>query len=287
MSFIEIKDPTKREQIVQDYLKTIKNIQNNSISKRLAEQSMFVENAKVFAPVIKHAEKNSQKITNAIQQVKDELNTSKVISPTTLALQDALSHHQLPVPAKIQDIKIGSIARNYLSLALSKQKADTTFGIRNQNGDYYIGNKPIKLSRNNILMDNQEYIGTPGLWSLITEKRPRGYDDEDLQNYSSLIKETAAMHHNNNPDNQKPKSNKSAKWKEILKPIWNTRHGRGLIVIPSDPNALLEKFDLLAGAYRAGNKTVRTEIVSILDELKRQGVIDNTNYYVMHSSVLK
>jgi len=39
----------------------------------------------------------------------------------------------------------------------------------------------------------------------------------------------------------------------------------------SDPNALVERLDLLASSYNAGNKGVRNEIVFILDELKRQG----------------
>lgn len=274
MSFLTISNPQKRDEIVQDYLKSIKNINDDNTSRRLAEQSMFKENTKRFAPVIKQVEEDSKKITNAIQQVRDEV---------TLALPDMPPHLQLTAPVKEQDIKINSIARNYLSLALSKQHADTTFGIRSHQGEYYIGNKPIKLSGNNILLDNQEYIGTPGLWSLITEKKPKGYNEEDLHNYSNLMLETASLHHNNDPENQRPKGSKSAKWKEILKPIWKARYGNGFTVIPSDPNALLERFDLLVGAYHAGNKTVRTEIVSILDELKRQKIIDEAIYYQMHN----
>ena len=43
-----------------------------------------------------------------------------------------------------------------------------------------------------------------------------------------------------------------------------------MIVIPSDPNALLERFDLHMASYITGNTGVRNEIVSVADELKRE-----------------
>ena len=48
--------------------------------------------------------------------------------------------------------------RNYMDDAVDK-----TFGIRFKSGKFMIGNKVIKI---------QGDIGTPGLWTLITEKNP-------------------------------------------------------------------------------------------------------------------
>ena len=45
------------------------------------------------------------------------------------------------------------------------------------------------------------------------------------------------------------------------------------VVIPSDPNALLERIDLLLASKEVGNTGVRNEVVSICDELKRKGVL--------------
>ena len=42
----------------------------------------------------------------------------------------------------------------------------------------------------------------------------------------------------------------------------------------TDPNALLKRLDLLLASQKAGNTDVRNELVSICDELKRQGVSD-------------
>ena len=44
--------------------------------------------------------------------------------------------------------------------------------------------------------------------------------------------------------------------------------GKGVIVIPSDPNALFERLDLLLASKEAGNTGVENEAVAICDELK-------------------
>ena len=62
--------------------------------------------------------------------------------------------------------------------------------------------------------------------------------------------------------------------------------GTGLTILPSDPNALIDRFDLLFSSKKAGHTGVRNEIISILDELKRQGVI-NTNDYKKLNSLIK
>ena len=71
------------------------------------------------------------------------------------------------------------------------------------------------------------------------------------------------------------------KWTDILSPIWANRKdygGSGVIVIPSDPNALLERLDLLLSSQETGHTGVGNELVSICDELKRQGVLDTKAY---------
>ena len=67
----------------------------------------------------------------------------------------------------------------------------------------------------------------------------------------------------------------------MLKDIWNNRReykGKGVVVIPSDPNALLERLDLLLASKEAGHTGVGNELVSICEELKRQGFFDSRSY---------
>ena len=63
--------------------------------------------------------------------------------------------------------------------------------------------------------------------------------------------------------------------------------GSGLKILPSDPNALIDRFDLLFSSKKAGHTGVRNEIVSILDELKRQGVIKTNEYKKLNSLIKK
>ena len=92
-------------------------------------------------------------------------------------------------------------------------------------------------------------------------KNPRDYTDDDYDNYAKLMVKTNALYRDNNPDRNYPKSSKGQKWKRILKTIWDNREeyeGSGVIVIPSDPNALLERLDLLLSSQEAGHTGVET-----------------------------
>ena len=44
---------------------------------------------------------------------------------------------------------------------------DKTFGLRDKDGKFYIGNKEGKIKENNITVCDKEYVGTLGLWEHI------------------------------------------------------------------------------------------------------------------------
>ena len=48
-----------------------------------------------------------------------------------------------------------------------------------KDGKFYIGNKETKIKENNIIVDDREYVGTPGLWELIEATTP---DDKIFTN---------------------------------------------------------------------------------------------------------
>ena len=117
----------------------------------------------------------------------------------------------------------------------------------------------------------------------------KDFTKEDYENYAKLMVKTNALRVGNDPENKRPKSSKSYKWNTILKDIWGKRkeyEGSGVIVIPSDPNALLERLDLLLASQEAGHTGVGNELVSICNKLKRQGVLD-TEVYKKLNSIIK
>ena len=152
----------------------------------------------------------------------------------------------------------------------------------------YIGDKPVVIKDNNIVVEDEEYKGTPGFWELIMLENPKEYTDEDFNNYGRLLVKTNAIHRVNNSNNPYPKSSRSHKWRYLLRDVWNNREkykGSGVIVIPSDPNALLERLDLLLANQEAGHTGVGNDLVSICDELKRQKVIDTDTYKKLNSYI--
>ena len=55
--------------------------------------------------------------------------------------------------------------------------ADKTFGLRDKDGGFYIGNKEAKIKENTIIVGDKEYTRTPGLRELIVARSP---DDKNL-----------------------------------------------------------------------------------------------------------
>ena len=70
--------------------------------------------------------------------------------------------------------------------------------------------------------------------------------------------------------------------KKLLRRIWKDRSQyEGIdttVVIPSDPEALLDRLDILLASKATGNTGVRNEIVSIYDEILRQNVFSRNHY---------
>ena len=114
------------------------------------------------------------------------------------------------------------------------------------------------------------------------------WDKMDKADYDKLMIKTNALHHDYNPNNSHSRSSKSNKWKNILSPIWfgsKKVEGKGVVIMSSNPNALLERLDLLLASQEAGHTGVENELVSICDELKRQGVLDAKAYKKLNSII--
>ena len=216
---------------------------------------------------------------------------------------------------------LGPIASEAFEKYTTSEGADKVFGMVKKDKYYYIGDKPIKIKDDNIIIDDKEYIGTEGLWELIISKEPQEgiYTEDDFLNYGKILKQTNAIYQGNNPNQNYPKSSSSVKWKQLIKPIWEDikkskkppeeekgkgkgkgrgrkkrqeypqpgTSGTGLKILPSEPNALIDRFDLLFSSQKAGHTGVRNEIIAILDELKRQGVININEYKKLNSLIKK
>ena len=312
MSFIKVTDPRKWEELIKDFIETRKRIKDNFISRKVGEIEYQSGLSKLFKPVTETQKATAKEITEA-QKATAEKFTSELlpIKEGIEGLPLKLFKEVFPsLGFKESDImKLGPLAVNALIEAFTREGVDRTYGIYAKDKVFYMGNKQIIIKDNDITVDNFEYKGTPGLWELITSKNPINYTDEDKEKYWQLLIQTNTIYQNNDPTKTRPKSNKSFKWNNLIKYVWEEikkqreaeaqqeveteeeteeeTEGEGLTILPSDPNALIDRFDLLLASQNAGHSGVRNELVSIFDELKRQGVINMSTYKKLNSIIKK
>ena len=316
MSFIKVKDPRKREELIRDFIETRKRIKDNFIAKKVGEAEYQTGLTKLFKPVTETQKATTKEITEAQKAAAEKFTQELLpIKEGIEELPTKLFRKVFPsIELKASDImNLGPLAVNALLQAFTKKNIDLAFGLYAQEGKFKIGNKEVNIEDNDINVDDIIFEGTPGFWELITSKNPENYTGEDLDKYRQLLLLTNAVYRDNNPDNNNPKSSKSQKWKNIIKPLWEQikiqkeeeeeeyeeeeyeepakisftpTKGTGLPkILPSDPNALIDRFDLLFSSQKAGHTGVRNEIVSILDELKRQGVLKTNEYKKLNSLI--
>ena len=282
MSFLKITDPRKREEIVKEYLKTIDNIQSNQLANRLGKDKAKAKYVRRYKPITDLAEVQTNLSKNILTEIKK--------LPDVLEWPREVYTPAIEGPDVTDMEKYGSIATKYLKKYTIKGAADDVFGVHGDEEGFYIGDTRIHVNDNNIIVGEREYEGTPGLWELITMKKPKEqvYTDEDYDNYAEIMINTNALKRDNDGESRTPKSNKGWKWNNLLSGIWAERgkyEGTGVVILPSDADALLDRLDLLLASKGAGNTGLGNEIVAICDELLRQKALNVNQYKNLMSSL--
>ena len=325
MSFIKVKDPRKREELIRDFIETRKRIKDNFVARKVGEIEYQTGLTKLFKPVTETQKATAKEITDA-QKATAEKFTSELlpIKEGIEGLPGAISFPTFPALEMTEEelIKIGPIARKYIQSNLGR--TTTRAGIYSEDDNLKIGYRPVKIENDDIIINDERFRGTPGLWELITSNNipeKEKYKAEDLANYITFMNITKATYNKNN----KRVGGKNTKMNNLIKPLVKAlekgggdelikeinKHfgfeeetdeqyeeyeeeytipstsGTGLKILPSDPNALIDRFDLLFSSKKAGHTGVRNEIVSILDELKRQGVLKTNEYKKLNSLIKK
>ena len=312
MSFIKVKDPRKREELVKDFIETRKRIKDNFMARKVGETEYQTGLTKLFKPVTDTQKATAKEITEAQKTTAEKFTQELLpIKEGIEELPTKLFKKVFPsIEFKTSDIiNFGPLAVNSLLQAFTKKDIDKFYGINAEDGNFKIGDKFITIEDNNIIIGDITFVGTPGLWELITLKNPENYEKDDLTKYEQLVILTNTAYRNNNPTQNYPKQSRGIKWTKIIKPIWEkikknkkeykefeepeddtpqtSTNGEGLKILPSDPNALIDRFDLLFSSQKAGHTGVRNEIVAILDELKRQRVISVQDYKKLNRIIKK
>ena len=167
MSFLKISDPVKRDLIVKEYLELKKNIQDNLLSERTGEQQLQTDLSKIFKPITETQKATVRDITEELKPIKEGIESlpQAITFPAYPSIQ---ASKKLLEGEDTQYIggSSGKVSKKFTT----KGEADTTYGLYDGKSNFYIGNKPVVIIDDNIMVDGEEYEGTPGLWELIVSK---------------------------------------------------------------------------------------------------------------------
>ena len=339
MSFIKVKDPRKREELIKDFIETRKRIKDNFIARKVGEIEYQTGLTKLFKPVTETQKATAKEITDAQKEATERI--EKGLLPIKEGIEGLTMlpiEEGDPIPAikytEKEKTEFGALAvdsLNDLYKEITEKKRTPAYSdilpVDAKKGLYKIGKTVFKIKENDLYFDFDKIDGTPGLWKLLTSRGipdKKDYKPDDLYNYTVIMYSTNATRQNYNKDNRRINGNN--KMNNLIKPfvlalenedmdkkikehfkgkdedededeeegdaykLFDTDgegiKGKGLKFLPSDPNALIDRFDLLFSSKKAGHSGVRNEIISILDELKRQGVI-KTNEYKKLNSIIK
>ena len=327
MSFIKVKDPRKREELIRDFIETRKRIKDNFVAKKVGEIEYQTGLTKLFKPVTETQKATAKEITDAQKAAAEKITQELLpIKAGIEGLPGAISFPTFPALEMTEEqiTKIGPIASKYLLPTFRQKATQSDIKPGDSKGTFFkIGETPIKIENDDITIKDTPFKGTVGLWKLLTSKDIPDiteYKAGDLQDYITIMHITKATYDKNNK-----RVGGNNKMNNLIKPLvialekgggdkliteinkhfgfeeedyeeeyeedeeytLSPTKGTGLKILPSDPNALIDRFDLLFSSKKAGHTGVRNEIVSILDELKRQGVLKTNEYKKLNSLIKK
>ena len=136
MSFVKITDLKKRDFIVNEFLKTRQNIQQNFLTERIGDLSTQYKISKVFKPATDMQKELKEGLVSKIKPIRERMtNLLKAITfsqfPSITAYSDDGEEEE--------DEIIGHIAKQYLRMFASVSGANKTFGLRDKDGKFTLG----------------------------------------------------------------------------------------------------------------------------------------------------
>ena len=281
MSFKKINDYNKRNELVNEYLQLKNNLRNNYINEKIGEDTRKEELVKMFRPITDEQQKQQKELIKQREIIEEK---KDIFSERPIALPKVPAIENKETPIDLDTVFLGDLPQKFIG----QRDSDQTYGLKIDNGKFYIGDKEVEVVDNDIYIDNTPFKGTEGIWNLLMQKEPIDYTPEDYNVFKEIMKNTNALL-KINPTTQEVirlKSNGGKKWKSVLSKVarelypekYTTSIGSGIptVIIPCDPNDLIEKMDLLFASKSAGNTGVNDELKAIVKRLYNLKVIDKT-----------
>ena len=205
MSFIKVKDPRKREELIRDFIETRKRIKDNFVAKKVGEIEYQTGLTKLSKPITETQKATAKEITDAQKAAAEKFTSALLpIKEGIERLPEALSFPAYPALEMTEEqiTKIGPIASKYLLPTFRQKATQSDIKPGDSEGTFFkIGETPIKIENDDITIKDTSFKGTDGLWRLLTSKdipNISEYKAEDLQNYIYIMNITKAIYDKNN-----------------------------------------------------------------------------------------
>ena len=142
MSFIKVKDPRKREELVREFIETRKRIKDNFISRKVGESEYQTGLTKLFKPVTETQKATAKEITEAqkaaAEKIRGELLPIKAglenltIIPPIEAGEEKKAITLTESLTEEEKTNLGPIAEIFLKKPWNKENLDLNFGLNTQ-----------------------------------------------------------------------------------------------------------------------------------------------------------
>lgn len=245
MAFINIKDPKRRDEIVQEYIRTRDEIRERNESNKESNISREREIEERLKPIVRATEESAEKVTAALQ-------------PST--------------PFEF-----------YSALVKNRDKYYSIY--RQNDGSFKLGRMGIEIDgESNITISGKTFGYTSGLWDLIMLNDPPedNYSDDELANYKEIAQLTDLV---DNPRalGSRTYPKRTNKFKFLTRLLQH--EGTGIILPSDINSLKERLQLVSAERAAGNIKATTPEIVAILDELLHQNYISKQEYNVVCSEL--
>lgn len=139
------------------------------------------------------------------------------------------------------------MAEREIKMKLLEMSDKNVMGFRTVGGEYFIGNVPVEIQNNKLLINNETYTLTSGLLSLLTRLRPKGYSTKDRNNYKEILLLTN-VHRRHFNRNERIIASVSWKYKNIIAKLFPPKRTS---LSKSSSNSKKQKLDIIPTVERS------------------------------------
>lgn len=185
--------------------------------------------------------------------------------------EDRESDTKMPSSDENESSNLSGVPQHYMDFLSSKNdQVDRTFGINYTDNKFCMGETPVEFTNGYILIGDEKYKGTKGLYELLSKKKPTAYNDKDINTYRQILEKTGV---HLSTKTRRLKSGPGYKYNKVIRDLFHSQKKGSSYKYWDKPDELVDRLRLLIASTNAGNASHRNEIIEIIEELREANII--------------